>query len=132
MRWWEGQTFLCRKRLRNIPGAAALDLDAILKNPYGKEGACVTFRQEDVYDFQLEQTLDQRVLLKKFAPALKKGEPASVSLKVSNTDRTFGTILGAEITRKYPHGLPEDTPYRQWAGRRGTELRSLYPQGADP
>ena len=116
-----------QKKAPEHSGAAALDLDAILKNPYGKEGACVTFRQEDVYDFQLEQTLDQRVLLKKFAPALKKGEPASVSLKVGNTDRTFGTILGAEITRKYPHGLPEDTLTVN--GQVGAEITRKYPHG---
>ena len=120
---------LMQKKASEHSGAAALDLDAILKNPYGKEGACVTFRQEDVYDFQLEQTLDQRVLLKKFAPALKKGEPASISLKVGNTDRTFGTILGAEITRNYPHGLPEDTLTVNGQGAGGQSFGAFIPRG---
>ena len=91
------------------PMAAKMNLSEILTNPYANAKEPVTFRPEAVYDFQLEKTLDEKVLLKKLGDAVAKGEKASLSLKVSNTDRTFGTILGAEITRQHPQGLPEDT-----------------------
>ena len=111
------------------PMAAKIDLSAILENPFAKEGEQVTFNPADVYDFQLEKTLDEKVLLKKFASALKKGEKASVSVEVSNTDRTFGTILGAEITRQHKHGLPEDTLTVNCKGAGGQSFGAFIPKG---
>ena len=61
---------------------------------------------KDVYDFQLEDTVDESMLLEKLGKALKKGEPMHIELKVSSTDRTFGTIFGSEITRLYGSSLP--------------------------
>ncbi len=55
------------------------------------------------------KTLDEKVLLKKCAPAISKGEQVNCDVDVTNTDRTFGTILGAEITRQTGTGLPDDT-----------------------
>lgn len=91
------------------PMAAKMDLSQILYNPYAGEKECVTFSPEKVYDFQLEKTLDEKVLLKKLEKSVEKGTKASLDLKVGNTDRSFGTILGAEITRQHKDGLPEDT-----------------------
>ena len=51
------------------------------------------------YDFKLGATLDEKVLLKKFGPAMDKKEKKTVKVEITNTDRTVGTILGAEITR---------------------------------
>ena len=89
--------------------ASKMDLSEILFNPYTQKEQCVTFQPSQIYDFQLEKTLDEKVLLKKLSQAIAKGEKASIDLKVGNTDRTFGTILGAEITRQHKEGLPEDT-----------------------
>ncbi len=82
-----------------------------------------------MYDFQLEKTLDERVLLKKFASALKKGEKASVCVQVGNTDRTFGTMLGAEITRRYKDGLAEDTLVVNCKGAGGQSFGAFIPKG---
>ncbi len=111
------------------PIAAKMDLSEILTNPYANTKEPVTFRPEAVYDFQLEKTLDERVLLKKLGDAVAKGEKASLKLKVGNTDRTFGTILGAEITRQHPDGLPEDTITVECQGAGGQSFGAFIPRG---
>ena len=55
------------------PMAAKMDLSQILYNPYAGEKESVTFSPEKVYDFQLEKTLDEKVLLKKLEKAVEKG-----------------------------------------------------------
>ena len=55
---------------------------------------------EHVYDFHLEKTLDEKVLLKELEPAIEKNEAKSLEVDVRNTDRAFGTILGSVITEK--------------------------------
>ncbi|HIS57430.1 MAG: glutamate synthase large subunit [Lachnospiraceae bacterium] len=109
------------------PHHGKLDLSAILQNHYPKEKA--VFDPKAVYDFKLDQTLDERVLLKACRPALEKKEPVTVSLEVGNTDRAFGTILGSEITRRHKNGLPEDTIRIQCKGAGGQSFGAFIPKG---
>ena len=111
------------------PMAAKMDLSQILYNPYAGEKESVTFSPEKVYDFQLEKTLDEKVLLKKLEKAVEKGTKASLDLKVGNTDRSFGTILGAEITRQHKDGLPEDTITINCTGAGGQSFGAFIPKG---
>ena len=111
------------------PMAAKMDLSQILYNPYVGEKESVTFSPEKVYDFQLEKTLDEKVLLKKLEKAVEKGTKASLDLKVGNTDRSFGTILGAEITRQHKDGLPEDTITINCSGAGGQSFGAFIPKG---
>ena len=69
-----GRTDLLKVREHAVnERAATVDLSAILDNPF--EGAQVKrhFDPADAYDFQLEKTVDMRVLLKKMKGALEKG-----------------------------------------------------------
>ena len=84
---------------------AKVDLSNILTNPYAGSDHKVTFDPKQVYDFELEKTLDEKVLLKQLAKALETGAKRSIEIDVTNTDRSFGTILGAEITRKFHNTL---------------------------
>ena len=111
------------------PMAAKMDLSQILYNPYVGEKESVTFSQEKVYDFQLEKTLDEKVLLKKLEKSVEKGTKVSLDLKVGNTDRSFGTILGAEITRQHKDGLPEDTITINCTGAGGQSFGAFIPKG---
>ena len=120
---------LKKKEEAENPMAAKVDLSAILENPYLEDKDQVIFQPDKAYDFQLEKTLDEKVLLKKLGTALKKGEKASVSVEVSNTDRTFGTILGAEITRQHKNGLPEDTLTVNCKGSGGQSFGAFIPKG---
>ena len=91
-------------------------------------------REDDVvssYDFRLNLTKDELELLSsgEVRMALEKGTPAEISVKVRNTDRTFGTLLGAEITRRYPEGLKEDCITVRCAGSGGQSFGAFIPRG---
>lgn len=91
-------------------------------------GAKRHFDPDDVYDFHLEKTLDESVLLRTFEKSLKKGRPQEISLTVSSTDRTLGTILGSVITRQYGNTLPEDTYVVRCQGGGGQSLGAFIPK----
>ena len=108
-----------------------IDLERILMDMSGVSREEQTFHAEKRYDFKLEQTKDESVLLssKAIQTALKKGTPCELSLKITNVDRTFGTLLGAEITRKHPQGLPEDTIVVDCLGAGGQSFGAFLPKG---
>ena len=108
-----------------------IDLDRILMDMSGVSREEQTFQAEKRYDFKLEQTKDESVLLssKAVQAALKKGTPCEVSLKITNVDRTFGTLLGAEITRRHAEGLPEDTIVVDCVGAGGQSFGAFLPKG---
>ena len=56
------------------PHKGKVDLSAILNNPYAKVGSEVTFDPKAEYNFQLEKTLDEKVLVKKCSRAIHGGE----------------------------------------------------------
>lgn len=110
------------------PRARKVDLSNILENPYAGEHFC-GYENKLEYDFKLEDTLDERVLLKKLKSALANGQKKSLQIDVSNVDRSLGTILGSEITRQYPEGLPEDTFTIQCSGSGGQSFGAFIPRG---
>ena len=103
-----------------------MDLDCILHNP-AIVNSNVHFQKEDTYDFHLEDTLDMKVLMKKFK--LSSKNPQSVKLDVSNTDRAFGAIFGSEITRKYGSDLPDDVYTVHCTGAGGQSFGAFIPKG---
>lgn len=108
--------------------AETLDLSGILSPKYA--GAPNThFRKEDVFDFQLEKTADESILLKEFAPYLEKGLPHAVEISVSSTNRTLGTIFGSEITRHWKNTLPADTYRVKCLGGGGQSFGAFIPKG---
>ncbi len=109
--------------------AETLNLEQILYNPYERTKTPVTFNPKKVYDFELEKTLDEKVLIKELLPALKKGLKKSIEVKVSNTDRTFGTIFGSEITKQYPDGMQEDSYVVKCTGAGGQSYGAFIPGG---
>ena len=108
--------------------AATTDLTAILSNPYGGKDVKCHFDPQDAYDFHLEKTADMK-LLKKLKNALPTGEKKTLSLPVTSTDRTFGTILGSDITRIHGNSLPEDTFTIHCTGGAGQSFGAFIPQG---
>ena len=55
----------------------------ILNNPFAGKGQKVTFDPKQVYDFELEKTLDEKVLLKQLRPALENGQKRSIEVDVT-------------------------------------------------
>lgn len=111
------------------PKAAQIDLRAILENPYAVEGGERIFNPEKVYRFHLEDTKDEKILLRKLHKSVESKEKASVDIAVTNTDRAFGTMLGAEITRQHRHGLEEDTITVNCTGAGGQSFGAFIPKG---
>ena len=105
-------------------------LDKIINNPYiDMPQNKVKYHEKNVYDFQLEKTVDMRILMKKLGPALEKGQKKSVELDVVNTDTSVGTIFGSEITKKYGESLDEDTYIVKCNGAGGQSFGAFIPKG---
>src|ERR1700687_4655042 len=64
------------------------------------------------------------------APALADATPVSVKLPITNVDRTVGTLLGSEISRRYgAGGLPERTISLTFPGAAGQSFGAFVPGG---
>ena len=79
--------------------------------------------------FELEKRKDTTVLLKKLKGALDNKQKRSIHVEVSNTDRSFGTIFGSEITKRYEDSLEEDTFLIQCSGSGGQSFGAFIPKG---
>ena len=125
-----GRTDLLKQRESAVNSrAAAVDLSAVLGNPYIGEGYKTHFDPADGYDFKLEETVDQSVLLAKLGNALKKGQKKQLSLDVTSTDRAVGTIFGSELTRLHGDGQEEDTFTVRCTGGGGQSFGAFIPRG---
>ena len=125
-----GRTDLLKvKEVPTSDRAATLDLSQILQNPYEGTKTPMTYNPKKIYDFELEKTLDERVLVKELLPALEKHQKRSLEVDVTNTNRTFGTIFGSEITRRYPEGVEEDSYVIKCTGAGGQSFGAFIPKG---
>jgi len=85
---------------------------------------CVT-RQ----DHGLGDALDND-LIRAARPALKTGQPVELTAYIRNADRTVGTMLGSEVTRRYGGaGLPPDTIKIGFSGSAGQSFGAFVPRG---
>lgn len=105
-----------------------IDLSGILLHMDGEK---ISHDRQYLYDFRLEETLDESLLLQTPAikKALKDGKKAEIDVHLQSTDRTFGTLLGAEITRQKPDGLAEDTIVVRCTGSGGQSFGAFIPKG---
>lgn len=124
-----GRTDLLKKK-ESLPSERArkVDLSAILGNPFAGQ-KLAGYSQKQIYDFELEKTIDEKTILKKLKQALQAGQKKGLQIDVSNTDRALGTIFGSEITRLYPAGLAEDTFTINCTGSGGQSFGAFIPKG---
>ncbi len=88
------------------------------------------FDVADIYDFALDSTIDRRVIMKKLGSDLKSGSPKSISIDVVNTDRSVGTLTGAEITRIHGENtLADDSFTVKCSGSGGQSFGAFVPKG---
>jgi glutamate synthase domain-containing protein 2/glutamate synthase domain-containing protein 3 len=86
-------------------------------------------RHTGTQDHGLEKALDN-MLLELAEPALERGEPVDIRLPIENVNRTVGTMLGSELSRRYGlEGLPEDTIRIHFTGSAGQSLGAWLPKG---
>src|SRR5665213_1240374 len=107
--------------------ASGIDLAPILLAPEAPEGA-VRHRVAD-QDHGLDKALDHR-FLEACRPAIEDGTPVTAEVAVTNVDRTVGTLLGYEITRRYGGaGLPDGTIDLTFRGSAGQSFGAFVPKG---
>ena len=124
-----GRTDLLKKKEQiSNERAKKVDFSAILGNPY-VGGKVAGYDKKLVYDFELDKTIDEKIILKKLRQALAAGQKKGLQIDVSNTDRALGTIFGSEITRLYPEGLAEDTFTINCTGSGGQSFGAFIPRG---
>ncbi len=125
-----GRTDLLKVRSHAITHRAEMvDLSKILGNRNAEGSNAVHFEPEDVYDFKLEKTLDERILLPAMQKADATGQKMDITVNVSSTDRTFGTIAGSEITKKYGTSLADDSYVIHAKGGGGQSFGAFLPHG---
>jgi glutamate synthase (NADPH/NADH) large chain len=107
--------------------AAGLDLSPILHQPALPPGGGL--RKLVDQEHGLEKALDMS-LIDMCAGALATGEPVRAQLPIRNVNRTVGTMLGSEVTRKYgAEGLPEGTIDLTFTGSAGQSFGAFVPCG---
>jgi glutamate synthase (NADPH) large chain len=107
--------------------ASGLDLAPILHMP--DLGLNATRYRSTSQDHGLERALDNE-LIKLAAPALDGGEPVAIELQIRNVNRTVGTMLGHELTKRYGGaGLPDDTISVHFTGSAGQSFGAFVPRG---
>ena len=119
-----GRTDLLRPRENRITHRAdTIDLSAVLGDLPPQH-----YEEAEKYDFHLEKTLDDSVLLPAFRPYIRKGKPHRETVRVSSVNRTFGTILGSVLTKECGE-LPEDTYTVEAQGGGGQSFGAFIPKG---
>jgi glutamate synthase (NADPH/NADH) large chain len=107
--------------------ASSLNLDALLHVPDLPDGAarrCVTTQ-----DHGLDKALDHR-LISACREALDGGRPVQAQFAIRNVNRTVGTMLGYEVTKRFGGaGLPDDTVLLTFAGSAGQSFGAFLPRG---
>ncbi|MGV9860418.1 glutamate synthase large subunit, partial [Gordonia sp. NPDC003425] len=108
--------------------AGKLDLSPVLSSPESP------FMNQDLYcsgvqDHALDKALDQQ-LIAQSREAIDHGTPVSFGSKITNVNRTVGTMLGHEVTKAYgAHGLPDDTICIDFTGSAGNSFGAFVPKG---
>ncbi|AZG46937.1 glutamate synthase large subunit [Gordonia insulae] len=108
--------------------AGKLDLSSVLSIPESP------FMNQDLYcsgvqDHSLDKALDQQ-LIAQSREAIDNGTRVSFSSKITNVNRTVGTMLGHEVTKTYgAHGLPEGTIMVDFTGSAGNSFGAFVPKG---
>jgi glutamate synthase (NADPH/NADH) large chain len=107
--------------------AKGIDLTSVLYQPAIAETAAR--RAVTKQDHGLEKALDVE-LIARASRALEEQEPVEIALPIRNVNRTVGTLLGYEITRRHGGtGLPEDTIRIHFTGSAGQSFGAFVPRG---
>jgi glutamate synthase (NADPH/NADH) large chain len=107
--------------------AKHLDLTPILE--MHTVPAHIPTRRVHAQDHGLDKALDN-LLVELAKDALEYRTPVELQLPIRNANRTVGTILGSEVTRRYgAEGLPEDTIKIRFTGSAGQTFGGFLPKG---
>jgi glutamate synthase (NADPH/NADH) large chain len=106
--------------------ASGLDLTPVLYDVPGYEGPRHRVTEQD---HGLDKALDN-TLIQLAEGALEEGHPVHLELPIRNVNRTVGTMLGYEVTRRWGgEGLPDDTITVSFTGSAGQSFGAFVPHG---
>ncbi|MDQ0220643.1 glutamate synthase large subunit [Peribacillus cavernae] len=104
--------------------AKHLDLTTLLYQPKGVR----TFKTPQ--NHKIDESLDIKEILHVVQPSIESQQPIELDLKIRNTNRVVGTIVGSEISKRYgEQGLPEDTITLRFTGSSGQSFGAFVPKG---
>ncbi|WP_018155746.1 glutamate synthase large subunit [Demetria terragena] len=106
--------------------AAGMDLGPILERVAMPFGGDLFHSTEQ--DHGLQKALDQQ-LIALSSDALEDAAPVRLEVPVSNVNRTVGTMLGHEVTKRYPEGLADGTIDVSLNGAAGQSFGAFVPRG---
>jgi glutamate synthase (NADPH/NADH) large chain len=107
--------------------ASGLDLSPILHRPELPAGTAL--RRVTEQDHGLQHALDN-TLIQLAEGALKDGTPVTLDLPIRNVNRTVGTMLGHQVTKRYGgKGLPDNTIDISFTGSAGNSFGAFVPRG---
>ena len=107
--------------------ASGLDLGPVLARPEPVAGS--SLHNTTIQYHGLDKALDNQ-LIEQAAAALDRAEPVTIAVPVRNVNRTVGTMLGHEVTRRYGgDGLPDDTIDVTLTGSAGQSFGAFLPHG---
>src|SRR5439155_23140731 len=107
--------------------AQGMDLAPVFTVPENRYGTAR--RRVRAQDHGLDQALD-RTLIQLAEGALEDAHPVRLELPVRNVNRTVGTLLGSEVTRRYgAAGLPDNTIHVTLIGSAGQSIGAFLPPG---
>jgi glutamate synthase (ferredoxin) len=110
--------------------AKGLDFSTILHKPEVPKH--VKTHHEESQDHGIERSLDMTTLLGLCQPALEKKKPVRIDLAVRNINRTVGTVLSSEVTRRHgAGGLPDGTIRITFTGSAGQSLMAFGVPGVE-
>jgi glutamate synthase (NADPH/NADH) large chain len=107
--------------------ASGLDFSRVFYMP--PVAADVARHHTETQDHGIDRALDH-VLIAKAKDAIENGKPVVVESKVSNVNRTIGTMLSHEVARRYGHaGLPDGTITLRLSGTAGQSFGAFIARG---
>ncbi|MFM8636018.1 MAG: glutamate synthase large subunit [Planctomycetia bacterium] len=110
--------------------AKGLDFSTILHKP--EVPARVKTHHDESQDHGIERSLDMTSLLGLCTPAIEQKKPVVLDLPIRNVNRTVGTILSSEVTRRHgAGGLPDGTIRIHFRGSAGQSLMAFGVPGVE-
>ncbi len=109
--------------------ASKLNLEPILTVPAGFNGDSPKLSQSVSQDHGLEKALDNEIICDA-EQAIENKIPVVLNYKITNRNRTVGTMLGSVVSRKYGEtGLSDDTITVNFDGSAGQSFGAFLPRG---
>ncbi|MGL5819222.1 MAG: glutamate synthase large subunit, partial [Phycicoccus sp.] len=106
--------------------ASGLDLAPVLARVESPDGSGV--RQRVGQDHGLEKALDHQ-LVAAARDAIDHGAGVAARFGIRNVNRTVGAMLGHEVTKRHPKGLPDHTIDLTFTGSAGQSFGAFVPAG---